>query len=198
MRIVATDVDRTHTTIRLVSAHFEETNKPANTTAHSRDRVQPTYPRSMIQARVSGTVYVLVRVGRDGHVLDAAAEQVNLHQFQSKSQQAVSRTALAKASVDAIKQWVFDTPTEGSAATAPFWYVRVPVTFHLHEIGNPSFDSHTGEDYGTWEVYLRGPRETIPWLQDSRMLAEAPDAMPDGSEHQLGSDNLLAAPLAPN
>lgn len=198
MRVIATDIDRTHTTLRLASAHFEDANRPANEVVHSKDQVQPSYPRRSIDGHVSGTVYVLVRVGRDGHVLDADAEQVNLHQYVARSEQTIYRKDLAAASIKAIKQWTFEVPSAGPTAGQPYWYSRVPVKFHLHQIGNPAFDSHTGEDYGTWEIYVRGPRENISWLKDQTLLAEAPDSTTDSGVHQLGIGPTLQTPLAPN
>ncbi|QNK03071.1 hypothetical protein [Dyella telluris] len=198
MRIIATEADDKHTTLRLASASFEETNRPANESVRSRDRMPPTYPKSVLDAHVSGTVYVLARVGRDGHVLDAAAEQVNLHQYTEQYTQGLYRKALGAAAARAIKQWTFDVPVAGPTAGRDFWYVRIPCRFHLHDSRDPSFDSHTGDTYGSWEIYLRGPRETIPWVQDPSLLAEAPDATPDGGIHQLGAGPSLQAAPAPN
>ncbi|WP_130619153.1 hypothetical protein [Dyella amyloliquefaciens] len=198
MRIVATDVDGRHTTLRLASAHFEDANRPANEVMHWKDRVRPSYPRRSYEGRVSGTVYVLARVGRDGHVLDADAEQVNLHQYVTRGEEAIYRRDLAAASIRAIKRSTFEVPSAGLEAGQPYWYSRVPVKFHLHDFNNPAFDSHTGNDYGTWEIYVRGPREDIPWLQDRALLAEAPDSTADSGVHQLGIGPTLQKPLAPN
>lgn len=196
LRIVATDADRTHTIIRVASAHFEAANQPADEVVHSKERRAPAYPRKSIDGRMSGTVYLLVRVGRDGTVIDAAAEQVNLHRYVERSLQSVYRKDLADAAVKAVKRWTFSVPTQGDSAQLPFWYVRVPIKFHLNDFADPSFDSHNGMKYGAWEIYVRGPRETIPWLQDKKLLADSPDSTPDGAVLQLSSGTELITPPA--
>lgn len=198
MRVIATDVDRTHMSIRLVSAQFDDANPSATEIVRSNHRVAPIYPYKSLEGRVSGTAYVLVRVGPDGHVLEASAEQVNLYQYVDHNLQTVYRRDLASASVEAIKKWTFDVPSTGPSAGRPYWDVCIPVRFHLHQVGNLGSDGYTGEAYGSWEVYVRGPREVIPWIQDRSMLAEAPDSTLDDVVHQLGAGPTLATPLSPN
>jgi TonB family protein len=195
LRIVAKDIDRKHTTIRIAGAQFQDESEPKRESIHSLTRVQPTYPRRSREDGMSGTVYLLVRVGPDGKVLDAAAEQVNLHRYTQQNMLDIYRKDLASAAVKAAAQWTFSVPSEGPSAKLPCWYVRMPVHFH---ITNSGYDEHNGSQYGSWEIYVRGPRETIPWVQDKLLLAQSPDATPDGTLHQLGSGAELMTPLAPN
>jgi hypothetical protein len=190
--VVATDVDATHTTIRIAGAQFSATAESANEHVVSNVHKSPMFPQRSLQARMSGTVYVLVRVGRDGTVLDAAAEQVNLHRYAEQDMLKVYRRDLADAAVTAIKRWTFTVPTAGPSAQQPYWYVRVPCNFHIAQGG---YDEHNGRNYGTWAIYVRGPREIIPWLQDKKLLAESPDATPDGTVHQLGTGVEMVTPL---
>ncbi|WP_109127433.1 energy transducer TonB [Dyella sp. C11] len=192
LRIVATDVDDKHTTVRIASAQFEDVSQGVNDHVTSKVRKTPAFPFRSLNGRMSGTVYVLVRVERDGTVKEAAAEQVNLHRYAEQDMLKIYRKDLAQAAVLAIKQWTFTVPTEGPSAQQPYWYVSVPVHFLL---GN---DDYNGHAYGMWEIYVRGPREAIPWFTDEKRLAEAVDATPDGSVHQLGSGAELMTSLAPN
>lgn len=192
LRIVATDVDAKHTTIRIEGAQFSTAAETADERVVYNVHKAPMFPPRSLQARVSGTVYVLVRVGRDGTVLDAAAEQVNLHRYVEQDLMKVYRRDLADAAVTAIKRWTFTVPTAGPSAQLPYWYVRVPCNFY---IANPGYDEHNGRKYGTWALYVRGPRETIPWVQDKKLLAESPDSTPDGTVHQLGTGAELVTPL---
>ncbi|MHA6206159.1 energy transducer TonB [Dyella soli] len=193
LRIVATDADRTHMTLRIASAQFEQGAQPENEILRYASQKRPLYPRLSLDGRMSGTVYVLVLVDRDGKVTEAAAEQVNLRRYTDKRLMELYRKDLANAALKAIRQWTFHVPTAGSQAQAPSWYGRVPVTFSVNNM-----DPNDGSKYGTWEIYVRGPRETIPWLQDRRLLAEEPDATPDGALHQLDGGAKLLTPLSPN
>lgn len=192
LRIVATDVDAKHTTIRIEGAQFSTTAEPDNQRVMLNVHKSPMFPSRSLQARMSGTVYVLARVGRDGTVLDAAAEQVNLHRYAEQDLLKVYRRDLADAAVAAIKRWTFTPPTAGPSAQQPYWYVRIPCNF---TIGNGGYSEFSGRKYGTWAIYVRGPRETIPWLQDKRLLAESPDSTPDGEVHQLGTGAEMLTPL---
>jgi len=163
----------------------EETGESVKPKAHS---APPVYPELAINARVSGTVYVLLRVSRDGKVDESAAEQVNLDQYGSQSQMNQLRKLLADASLKAAKQWAFDLPTNGKEVDAPYWLVRIPVNFHLYEEGQPKEEPA----YGTWHIYIPGPRQTPDWASPV-LLSEAPDAM-RGSEPHTGNAMLQLQP----
>ncbi|WP_201313825.1 energy transducer TonB [Dyella sp. EPa41] len=146
--------------------------------------VQPIYPEAAINARVSGTVYVLLRVSRDGTVDESVAEQVNLDQYGSQSQMNQLRKMLADASLKAAKHWTFDLPTRGKEVADPYWLIRIPVNFRLYGAGHPKEEPA----YGTWHVYIPGPRQTPSWTSQI-LLSEAPDAM-RGSEPHTGNPML--------
>lgn len=195
LRILATDVDRTHTTVSIASAHFERADQPGNEIIRLATQARVATPSMALQAGVPGTVYVLARVGRDGKVQEAAVEQVNLHRYAEKSLMAAYRMDLARVSIASIKKWTFEVPTAGSSAQEPYWYVRAAFEFRIaSDLNDPSH----GGGYGKWEFYVPGPRENIPWLRDRKLLAEAPDATPEGRTHTLGSDAELVTQLAPD
>jgi hypothetical protein len=195
LRILATDVDRQRTTLSIASAHFERADQPSDEKIHVATQARVAPPSMALQAGVPGTVYVLARVGRDGKVQEAAVEQVNLHRYAEKSLMAAYRMDLARVAVASVKKWTFDVPTAGTSAQAPYWYVRAAFDFHIaSDLNDPSH----GGGYGKWEFYVPGPRENIPWLRDRKLLAEAPDATPEGRAHTLEADAALLTQLAPN
>jgi hypothetical protein len=191
VRIVAKEADAKHTTLNIAGVQFDDVNDQSDEHVHSLKRVTPSYPHESLSARVPGRVYLLVRVGRDGKVEDLAAEQVNLRRFISGENMEMYRLDLARAAISAVRKWTFSVPTSGKWAQSSSWLVRVPVDFH---IVNDDLDSNSGEKYGSWEVYIPGPRANISWVADKRLLAEAADTAPDGTIHQVGAAPQLASP----
>ncbi|WP_130621057.1 energy transducer TonB [Dyella amyloliquefaciens] len=132
----------------------------------------PRFPRVVLNARVTGTVYVLTRIGRDGTVQEAIAEQVNLDQFGREADMNRYRKQLADSSIFAARHWTFNPPTKGADVDNPYWVVRIPVSFYYAEQGVPP-----AKQYGQWEAYIPGPRQTPSWIGKA-LANEAPDAMP--------------------
>lgn len=130
----------------------------------------PRYPKEAAYAGVSGTVYLVLRVGRDGRVEDTVAEQVNLRFVASEGAMTRWRALLANAAASTAKDWKFSPPTRGEEVDAPFWSVRVPVDF--------TFDMKEGKA-GEWLAYVPGPRQPVPWRtwDDARL---SPDAVAAG------------------
>lgn len=178
MRVVAKPAGDGKYMVSVAGTSFGNTRDADGTTATitSKDRVQPRYPQMAIQSRVSGTVYLLLRVGRDGTVQDAIAEQVNLEQYSTPLAMEKFRKALAEASLDAARHWTYTLPTTGTTVNDPYWVVRVPVNFNLNVNGSALVD----RGYGHWEAYIPGPRQTAPWM-DKALANQSPDTTPDGS-----------------
>lgn len=190
LRVVAKPVGEGNMRVSVAGASFSSGGDGATHVA-SDVRKPPHYPESLIRARVSGTAYLLLRIGRDGSVQEAIAEQVNLDQYDTPAAMERYRKALADASLAAARDWTFRAPTAGKEVDDPYWVVRVPVNFDLHEIGTP-YNRHP---YGSWEAYMPGPRNTPPWI--SKTLAnEAPDAVPDGAVGAGDARLRLATPLS--
>ncbi|MGO4504487.1 MULTISPECIES: energy transducer TonB [unclassified Dyella] len=191
LRIVATNADDRHMTLRVASADFSDKDEAEGATITWARRVPPVYPSLSRNNNVSGTVYLLVRVGQDGKVTDVSAEQVNLGvSVPSAARMAEFREDLAHAAIKASRYWKFQLPTSGNLVQAPYWDARIPVGFIM--------SSGSETPYGEWDVYVPGPREHIAWAEDSALVAEAPDAIPDGSIHLLGSGTHLISQTAPN
>lgn len=191
LRVVAKPVGDGDFKVAVEGASFGEQDSRGDRNVSSKDRAAiPHYPKAAIDARVSGTVYLLLRIGRDGTVQDVIAEQVNLDQYDRDSLMDRYRKLLSDASLDAARRWTFNTPTKGSDADNPYWVVRVPVNFSLRAWGAPS----STPAYGQWDAYIPGPRQTAPWI--SKTLAnESPDAV-SGDELRTGDTRLqLVTPL---
>jgi hypothetical protein len=167
---------------------FDKPKNPAERIT-SKQQKPPSYPEGAVEARVSGTVYLLLQIGRDGTVRNAVAEQVNLDEYGTELQMKHFRELLANKSLHAARAWTFNVPSSGPTASAPYWVVRVPVNFHLNRRGEAPHEP----SYGQWQVYIPGPREYAPWA-DQRLLSEAPDALPDGTLHELGTGLRLKTP----
>jgi hypothetical protein len=143
----------------------------------SRKRLMPPgYPTAAARAGAQGTVYLLLKIGREGVVEDVAAEQVNLRMVASEAQMRQFRERFARAAIAAAESWTFNPPTRGEAAEQPYWVVRVPVDFSFRET----------RPYGQWEGYVPGPRERVSWAQQEDRPGFSPDVLADGGLHMEG------------
>lgn len=191
VRIVGKRVDDSHDAISIAGAQFGENNHATDESISYKTREAPAYPRMAVESRVPGTVYLLLRVDRQGQVADAAVEQVNLGAYGNDIQMERFRRVLADATLKAAVHWTFTIPTTGKHADDKYWVVRVPVNFDL----NPAGQSSPRDAYGHWQVYVPGPRQLVPWV-DNKLIAGGADAMPAGGIHQLDQALHLTTPLS--
>lgn len=190
MRVVASPMDDGNYSVRVEGASFGGALPQDGSELTYASHKPPTYPSVAITARVSGSVYLLLRVGRDGTVQDAVAEQVNLDQYGDSRDMDRFRKVLADSATEAARAWHFNPPTHGAKVNDPYWQVRVPVLYSLRPWGTPEPKT----PYGKWVVYIPGPRQSPPWISKT-LAAESPDAVPDDSL-RTGNDGLrLATPL---
>jgi hypothetical protein len=161
--------------------HFNDSGKhgtAADDFTYKR-RLPVAYPSDAAGARVSGTVYALLKVGRDGKVIEAVAEQVNLRIRASEREMAAWRKKLADAALRSLRRYTFHVPTAGPDAAEPYWIAGVPVDFVLDGFYAPKAAREA--EYGQWQPYVPGPVQAPAWV-DKRRLAGSPDATPeDGS-----------------
>lgn len=178
--------------VSLVGASFgDNLNSEGEAVSYKSREPAPRYPGVAVLARASGTVYLLLRIGRDGAVQEAISEQVDLDQYGSPADMGIVRKSLANASVEAARQWTFNLPTRGKRVNDPYWVVRVPVNFGLGHLDSTPSNAHP---YGSWINYFPGPRQSPPWTSKS-LLSEAPDAMPGGGLHSDNAGLELATPV---
>lgn len=173
--------------VELRRASFNPLSRKDGYEVESVDMPPPLYPVPAARARVSGTVYLLVRIDAQGKVLDAAAEQVNLRVAGSAAEMTRWRELLARSAEDKALQWTFRPPHKGEAAQRSDWSVRVPVNYSLDQ---------DGKAYGRWMTYIPGPRQRPSWLDDDDGVS--PDALADGGVYPVGQDQglRLVTPLS--
>ncbi|WP_445144909.1 energy transducer TonB [Dyella sp. Tek66A03] len=192
VRVLAKAVDAEHESVSIIAATFGDDDSAKKERIHFKTRQPPHYPPMAIEARVSGTVFLLIRIDRDGRVQDGFAEQVNLRAYGEPRVMDRYRKILADAALKSASEWTYDVPTQGKDADAPYWLVRVPVSFDLRPVGG---QQSPASEYGHWDIYVPGPKQEVPWVKDRTLLSTAPDAIPDGALQQLGSGPRLVTPL---
>ena len=184
--VVAEEAEPDRYVMRLQAASFFPEASEAGYEISSGKLKPPAYPETAAYFGVQGTVYLVLKIGRDGRVQDAMAEQVNLRAVDTPKMMARLRKEFADASIKAARRWEFNPPTRGEEADAEFWTVRVPTDFFM-----------AGQEvaYGRWVAYVPGPRTKPAWLAPE-LAAGSPEAMVAGVPHALGEGGLqLLTPL---
>lgn len=195
LRVVATPVGGDSFQLTIRSGHFgddamsgAERRKAASTDrVHSRRMSPPAYPADALAAGVGGTVYLVMRINREGRVEDVFAEQVNLRAVGSERDMERMRTLLARPALAAARRWTFSIPTTGDDADDEYWSLRVPVEYLLHD--------QKLAGYGEWQSYIPGPLHKAPWSARALGPGESPDAMIAGRVYQEGRQMKLLTPL---
>lgn len=181
--------------ISIIGSHFGDEAITPEERQERRDSLTaielkpPAYPMPALEMGACGTVYVVVRVGRDGKVADAYAEQVNLKVVGSEAQMRQMRNILSSSALRATKKWSFRAPVEGDRVDDAFWYARVPVEY--------AFVGQKMPGYGEWEAYVPGPRQDAPWqsLEDLDGFDASPEALVAGEVYEIGKGRKLLTPL---
>jgi hypothetical protein len=194
LRLRADPIGNDQFRIVVASAAFgagEDAMPGTQVAADVRSMAPPKYPKDERIARIGGQVLVVLRIGRDGRVEDAIAEQTNLDQLGTPKAMARWRRDFESDAIAGMKHWTFVTPTAGPDAGAPYWSVRVPVTFTPARGTSPA--------PGQWESYVPGPRRPVPWATDEEQaLADAGnDALPDSGIFPLKPALQLLTSLDP-
>lgn len=177
LRIVAKRVDDDAISISIRNANFDGEPAKEGESLSAKRMYPPRYPELVARAGASGTAYVVVRVGKDGRVSDALVEQVNLRTVGTVAQMNAWRAALSDAVLKAARTWTFVPPTRGELADDGVWSARVPADFKM--------DSRQSFSYGKWELYVPGPRQTIPWSEEERP-GFSPDSLAEGGVYMIG------------
>lgn len=175
VRMVARPLGNHRYRLRVGSAEFGDGRHGTAATFRFDMHGRPIYPLDLSQQRVSGTVYLVMRIDPAGRVDRIAAEQVNLRTRGPDPLMKRWRRELARSAMTSARHWTFTVPTEGPRAGRDHWVVRVPVTYRLREVGRaPRFH------YGEWIGYIPGPRQHIPWLHADERSRTGADALADG------------------
>jgi hypothetical protein len=184
VRVVGKRIDNDAATITIRNAAFPGPEPREGEAVASVAMRPPGYPEWAARGGAQGTAYLVLKIGRDGKVIDAIAEQVNLKVVASEQSMAKLRALFADSSLAAARSWTFRPPTVGEEAEAEYWSVRVPVDYTLH-------NAKRRPGYGRWEAYVPGPRQTIPWADESESPGFSPDALADGGLYMAGASETL-------
>ena len=191
LRLIADATEHGNYAVRVGGASFTGGAPGEHADKNTDHHMAPRYPPAAIRARVGANVYLVLKIGRQGQVLDAAAEQVNLTARGSVRQMKELRGLFAKASLAAAKRWTYDAAAHDFRAGEAYWVARVPVVFRLSTMGAVPVDP-----YGQWQPYVRGPQEIVPWLDPAQLAAGSADTTPDGSVMPVGQGPQLASPAS--
>ena len=161
VRVMATSRGDGYFALSLVGASIIEKQRPDEEMSFDRPRKRPSYPHSLGRIGVSGTVYVVVKVGRDGEVEDFVTEQVNLNLVGTSAEVVKAQADFAAHTAAAVRQWKFRWPEAGPNAGQPYLVARVPVDYILNQ----------RRGYAEWEYYVPGPRRTASWMQQEDGMA---------------------------
>lgn len=151
------------------------------------NREPPRYPKEPLLAGVGGSAYIVLKIGRDGRVADAFAEQVNLRAVAGEAAMKQWRGMFAQAALRAVRQWTFVPPSKGAGVDVPYWHGRVAIEF----IPPGGKDLAANE----WHSYVPGPRTPTPWAAAED--ASAADVLTASSIHPVGDGPRLLTPPDP-
>ena len=186
LRLVARPTADGSLAIALRGASF---GQPGGGRLRSRKMPPPEYPRDLMRAYVSGTVYLVLRLAPDGTVVDAFAEQTNLRKSGTRMEMEAWRQALERAALKKARHWTFSWREPADAADRS---LRVPIDFVLGGSTGHAAISRPGQ----WDAYLPGTHRRAPWLNEADYAASTGfDALPNGSVQEIGSGLKLLTPL---
>ncbi len=146
----------------------------------------PVYPLSLQNDGVTADVYVAVKVGRDGRLIDADVMQIDLRKVGSQPQLRRWRNAFERSALAAASLWTFLVPAAGADKDKPYWVGTVPLSY--------TFDAEPPA-YGTWRTYVPGPYTAIPWMNEQSVADRDPGAMSPNTFHAEGESRRLLTPL---
>lgn len=181
-RLVARKLDNRDFQIAIRGVSFNKYDAKDRQIVTSVQMDPPSYPESAYRRGVQGTVYLIAKVGRDGSVQDAFAEQVNLGVYAREGQMRMFREILSKSALDAARHWKFQPPLTGRYADAAFWTVRVPIAYRLDR-------NEKSPAYGHWDTYIPGPRMSVPWATGQDRADFSPDALAEGGVYMANADD---------
>ena len=84
----------------------------------------------------NGDVYLALKIGPDGKVIDGVVEQENLTTKGTETQMIEARRILGSESLALIRTWTFAVPTRGKEAGKPYWSGLLP--YRSGSSANPS------------------------------------------------------------
>lgn len=181
MRLVARRGDARDFTFNIAGVHIRdgraELRHPGGSMA------PPAYPLRVAKAGGTGTVYLLLKVGRDGRVIDSHVERFNLSVLAQRPTANMIEGELSRAALRAASTWSLNPGVVEPGADHVV--IRVPVDFTLDD----------RQAYGAWSMYIPGAYTRAPWAREDE---DGNDALMPGSAVLAGSGLRLASALEPD
>lgn len=175
--------------IRMDSATF-----PADHASSEAPRMRPMrnlgpIVSALTLVQAEGTVYVALRIDRNGRVVEATATRVNLRARGTEPQLRRIRDHYASAAEASARRLRYDVPTSGPYKDEPYWDGMLPFELCIS-------DRCPNTPAWQWTTYVPGPRMTPTWDYQDDGGEHAGDAMPSNG-FQLARGRLeLATPLS--
>jgi len=196
LRIVAKPLDEQNFDVRIQSASFSGGGgKDDRMSVEKRSSLRPMIEAMASTGMDTADLYVALKIGPDGKVLDAAVEQVNLGTIGGDVWMAKARRLLGNSALEVVRKWTFSVPSRGQLAGRSYWSGTLP--FSLEMLDGPLPPSGIDE-YGRWKAYVPGPCMPIPWRMDGVENGNSPctsDAAPEGVLSLDHSGPELLTPL---
>ena len=194
LRIVARPLDEQDFDVRIQSASFSGGGgKDDRMGVEKRSSLRPMIEAMASTGMDTADLYVALKIGPDGKVLDAAVEQVNLGTLGGEVWMAKARRVLGNSALEVVRRWTFSVPTQGQLAGRSYWSGTLPLSLKM--VDGPLPPSGIDE-YGRWKAYVPGPCVPIPWRVDGNDGSPCTrDASPEGELTLDGSGPRLLTPL---
>ena len=192
LRIVAKPVDEQNFNVRIQSASFYggSGDKRGLVSVQKKTSLMPMIDAMASTGVDAADLYLALKIGKDGKVMDAIVEQVNLYALGSESQMAIARRILGKSAVYTVRQWMFAVPAREPPEGTAYWSGTLPISFQLGDGSSP--DLQEDEE---WRMYIPGPCTPIPWRMHGGDGRCASDAAPEGVLSLDNSGPKLLTPL---
>lgn len=175
VRVIARQREDGNYEIGIRSANFDRHDPLDPNSLRSKDLRPPRYPANAFRAGAVGTVFLILKINREGRVDDVVAEQVNLGFADREMVMQRYRDLFAENAIKAAHNWTYHVPTTGEDASKPYWVARVPVSYAIN-----SHSIEENDAYGTWKRYVPGPRQTPSWEQIHDAPGFSPDLLDEG------------------
>lgn len=147
--------------IRLRDAWFDSEKATDTVTALPRAAGQMPPPRGPLPMPMTATVYLALKIDRNGTVADIDVSHVDLGVSAPESSMKQWRRTLGGWISDFVKKARFAIPTTGPDAQREYWTGLYAFPVSISSDDDPP---KNGTDYGRWQTFVPGPRKEIPWL----------------------------------
>jgi hypothetical protein len=186
LRFVAKPNGDGNYTIGIRSASFFDGSDEESRMSVVKQPSRDTLRNALRMAAATGEVYLALKIGPDGKMMDGIAQQVNLTMVGTSEQMRRARKYLGQGALDFARHCAYSVPTKGRGAGKPYIGI-LPFRF--------SYGDRPLEDYGQWHAYVPGPIAEVPW-QDPDTTRMGVDAAPNGAFTLEGTGPKLLTPLS--